>query len=708
MSADVLQDSGLQIAHVLFIDIVGYSKLLVNQQTELLRLLNDLARNTEQFRAAESANKLVRLPTGDGMALAFFTSPDAPVVCAMEIDRRLKEYPQLNVRMGIHSGPVDVVHDVNDRTNVAGAGINMAQRVMDCGDAGHILLSKRVADDLAQYERWQPHLYDLGECEVKHGVKVEVVNLYTGEAGSQDLPEKFKRQQQAHAAVESRAVIRRRRKLVVASLAIAGLGAAGVALWVSFHSQSLKTRTAQLAALSANSVAILPFKPLVPETRDPVLEMGMADSLITKLSGSGDIIVPSLTSVRSYAALDQDPLEAGRKLGVNSVLDGNVYKSGDQLRVTVRLIKVSDGKPLWSASFDERFTDVFSVQDTISEKVAEALALRLNTEAQKRLMKRSTENVAAYQLYLTGRFHWNKFTPPEIAKSIGFFEQAVAMDPEYALAYLGLADAYRALGMTGQSSPGELFPKAKAAATRAIQIDDSLAEAHATLAMVTMFFDWDWGAAEREARHAIALDPNSGAAHLACAHVLSTLGRHSEALREAARGRELDRVSLINNSREGALLYLARRYDEAVERLQRTLELDPNFWVAHLYLGKTYLEQEKYSEARAALDRAVEFSRANLEAISMIAYFSARTGDYEKAKETLAQLRALSTERHVAPYHIALVHAGLGEQDEAVAWLERAFQERDPRLSWLKVEPSWDSLRSNSRFVAILRRIGLD
>ncbi|MDQ6913635.1 MAG: adenylate/guanylate cyclase domain-containing protein, partial [Verrucomicrobiota bacterium] len=207
MSDATEQDARLEIAHVLFIDIVGYSKLLINQQSELLRQLNEVVRGSEQFRSAEQSDTLVRLPTGDGMALAFFSSPDAPVRCAMEIAQKLKEYPQLAVRMGIHSGPVDSVRDVNDRSNVAGAGINMAQRVMDCGDAGHILLSKRVADDLAQYERWQPYLYDLGACEVKHGVKIEVVSLYTGEIGNQELPQKLKQKKQEHAALESRAAI---------------------------------------------------------------------------------------------------------------------------------------------------------------------------------------------------------------------------------------------------------------------------------------------------------------------------------------------------------------------------------------------------------------------------------------------------------------------------------------------------------------------
>ena len=454
-------------------------------------------------------------------------------------------------------------------------------------------------------------------------------------------------------------------------------------------------------------IAVLPFKPLLPENRDPVLEMGMADTLITTLSNSGGMNVISLTSVRQYGDPGQDPLVAGRKLGVNSVLEGNVQKSGDRLRVTVRLIKVEDGSSLWAGTFDEKFTDVFTVQDTIAKKVANALALRLSGEEEKRLTKRYTENVEAYQFYLTGRYHLAKLTPPDVTKSIGFFQQAIEADPGYALAYFGLAEAYRTLSLIGDRRPKELFPLAKAAATKAVQIDESLAESHASLAFIHMWFDWDWVGAEREARRAIALNPNSAFAHYAWAHVLSNLGRHQEAIAEAARARELDPVSLLFNAREGAVFYYAGRNNEARERLQKTVELDPNFWIAHLYLGHVYLEKKNYPEAIAEFTKARDFSRGNSQTISMIGYVSALAGDTAKARAILGELKSRSAHEYVPRYNIAVVHLALVEQDEVFAWLEKAYEEHDVLMSFLKIDPKWDSVRSDPRFVAILERVGL-
>jgi TolB-like protein/Flp pilus assembly protein TadD/class 3 adenylate cyclase len=693
-------DLRLEIGHVLFIDIVGSSKLLINEQSELMRELNQVVLNTDQVRAAEAAGKLIRLPTGDGVALVFFSTPDAPVRCALEISKARQSHPKLKLRMGVNSGPVDEVVDVNERSNIAGAGITMAQRVMDCGDAGHILLSKRIADDLAQYSQWQPHLHDLGQCEVKHGAKIDIVNLYTDEAGNPAIPEKLEKEKQIAGATSSRSKILRNAALITAALLLA------FGFWFIAHRAGQRS-TITPAAGGERRIAVLPFKPLVAENRDQVLELGMADTLIAKLSNSRQIIVSSLNAVRKYSGLEQDSSAAGRELQVSSVLEGSVQKVADRIRVTARLINVTDGSSLWAGTFDEKFTDVFAVQDAISQKVADALALRLSGEEKRRLTKWDTKNLEAYQLYLTGRYHHARLIPPEIRTAIGFYQQAIDLDPDYALAYFGLAEANRSLAITSDVPSKDSLPQATAAARKALEIDDSLAEGHASLSFSLIWYEWDWVGGEREAKRAIALNPNSAYSHFALAQVLSDLGRHDEAIVEGARAVELDPVFFLFSAIEGMFLHHARRDDEAIVRLERTLQLDPTFWITHLILGKVYIQQRKYPEAVAAFVKARDLSHGNSEAIASIGYAAALAGDKAKARAVLDELKVLSGQHYIPPCNVALVYSGLGEQSEALTWLEKGCEERDVRLTFLKVDPRWDSFRSNPRFIAILKRIGL-
>src|SRR5437868_9952299 len=583
----------------------------------------------------------------------------------------------------------------------------MAQRVMDCGDAGHILLSRRIADDLAQYSKWQPHLHELGECEVKHGAKVTLVNFYTDEVGNAALPKKLKEEKQATAVAS-----RTKSKPTLIAGALFVVIALAIGFWLSSRDggqRSTKPGATALASIAEKKIAVLPFKPLVPDNRDQVLELGMADSLIAKLSNIREMVVRSLNSVRKYDGLEQDPLAAGRELEVNSVLEGNVQKSGDRIRVTARLISVADGSSLWANTFDEKFTDVFAVQDAISQKVADALALRLSGEEQKRLTRRYTENLEAYQLYLTGRYHWNKLTPPEITKSIEFFKKAIELDPTYALAYFGLADAYRSLAPTSDVPSKDTLPQAQAAATKALELDETLAEPHATLAFIHTWYDWDWSGAEREAKRAIELNPNWSFGHIAYAQLLSVTGRSEEAIAEGARAVELDPLSLIINALNGYHLHLARRDDEAIARLKKTVELDSNFWIAHQFLGIAYIEKKRYPEAIAEFSQAVKLSGGNSEPLALNGYASVLSGDVAKGRAVLKELKSLESQRYLPPSNLALLSYVLGEKDEAFSWLEKAYQDRDRdiRLCRLKVDSKWDSMRSDPHFVEILKRIGL-
>lgn len=458
----------------------------------------------------------------------------------------------------------------------------------------------------------------------------------------------------------------------------------------------------------SRTIAVLPFQPLVPAEQNPVLELGMADTLITKLSNSRGLIVRSLSSVRKYAAPDQDALSAGQQLGVQSVLEGTIQRFDDQVRVSARLMNVNDGTSLWSGTFDERLTDVFAVQDAISQKVAQALELQLSGKEKQRLTGGGTSNIEAYQLYLTGRYHWNKLTPSALRTSIDFFQQATEIDPDYALAFCGMAEAHRALAITSDVPSKETIPQAKAAARKALEIDDSLAEPRATLVFALIWFDWDWTGAEQEAKRAIDLNPNLAMAHVAYAHLLADMRRHDEAVATAARARRLDPVSLIVNAIEGSVLYFAGRDELARARLEKTLELDPNFWIAHLFLGKVFLESGNYEEAIEEFSRAKQFSHGNSEAISMLGYAWAVAGDSPKARAVLKELKSLAAQRYIPPNSFAVVHLGLGERDEAIAWLEKAYADRDVRLSFLNVDRKWASLRSDQRFVSLLKRLGFE
>jgi TolB-like protein/Flp pilus assembly protein TadD len=700
MNAELESDSQLEIGHVLFMDIVGSSKLLVDQQAECSHRLNQIVRNTEQFRDAEAAGRLIRLPTGDGMVLVFFTSPEAPARCAMEIARLLKG-ASFGVRMGIHSGPVNKVSDVNDRSNLAGTGINLAQRVMDCGDAGHILLSKRAAEDLEQHSKWQPRLHHLGEFEMKHGVKIDIINLYTDEVGNPALPQKLEDKK----VIRASALLRTAKPLVAAAL-VAGIALVGV--WFFPHRSGQGSADLSLATvLPGKSIAVLPFKPLVADSRDEVLEAGMADTLIVKLSTSREIFVPSLTSVRKYDDPKHDSVATGRALHVNSVLEGNLQKAGDRIRVTARLINVADGTSIWSGKFDEKFTDVFAVQDAIAEKVATALAVPLNEEDRKRLTKRYTDDTEAYQLYLTGRFYWNKYREEGYRKSIEYFKQAAEKDTNYALAYAGLADSYSLLGEMSMVPAGETFPQARAYAEKALSLDDTLSEAHLSLGIFKLFYDWDFTGAGKELLRAKELDPKNAQVYHFYGHYFELTGRFEEAIIETKRGVQLDPTNLIINSEVGFAFYVARRPDSAIEHLRKTLELDPTFSYASYELAQAYEQKGAYQEAMAELDRARPISADWSWIVADLGYVDALLGKRSEAEKIIQELKERTAREYIDPVLNAYIYIALGDKDRAFAWMDKAFQERSGMLCWLEIEPKFDPLRSDPRFAKLVHRMGL-
>src|SRR5581483_2748265 len=435
-------------------------------------------------------------------------------------------------------------------------------------------------------------------------------------------------------------------------------------------------------------IAVLPFRPLSRAGRDEYLELGMADALITKLSDISQVVVRPTSSVRRYTDLDQDPITAGTELGVESVLEGSIQKLGDRIRVTARLVNVEDGRALWAGKFDEEFTDIFAVEDSISEKVAAALALKLTGEERARLMKRYTENTEAYHLYLKGRFYWNKRAFEGMEKSIECFQQAIALDPRYALAYAGLADSYAKLGDVGVTAipPKEAFARARVAAGRATEIDSTLAEAHTSLAHLNMH-TYAWAEAEKEFRLALELSPNYATAHHWYAYFLIFNGRPDEALVEITRALELDPLSLPIQADIGELLYFARRYDQAVGQLRKALDLDPHFLQARMVLARAWVQKEMYEEALAELHRARAISADNTEALASLGHASAVSGRRDEALRVLDELNELSAQTYVSPYDLAVIHTSLGERDRAFTCLDRACEEQAAGMIYLTVDP---------------------
>jgi TolB-like protein/DNA-binding winged helix-turn-helix (wHTH) protein/Tfp pilus assembly protein PilF len=453
------------------------------------------------------------------------------------------------------------------------------------------------------------------------------------------------------------------------------------------------------------SIAVLPFKNESGNADVEYLSDGVTESLINSLSQLSNLSVKARSTVFRYKDKTVEPQTVAAELSVQAILTGRVVQRGDDLTFYLSLIDGRNGNQLWGQRYDRKLADLIALQNEIGHDVSRKLRVQLSVGDEQKLKKEYTSNAEAYQLYLRGRYHALKRTLPETQKAISYFEQAIAVDASYALAYVGLADAHFS-ALAANLPSKEFFPQARAAAQKAIEIDDTLAAAHAQLGFITFWYDWDWGASENKLKRALELDPDSADTHLFYAHLLSNTGRHAQALAEAKRARELDPVNLRINALEGQFLIHAGRTDEALTRLQETLEMDSNYYLAHLYFSSAYIEKGMYSEAISEARRAREISGArSTYAEAFLGYALAKSGQEVEARSLLEGLLKSSAERD--PYHIALVYNGLGQHDDALAWLERAYARRSPGMVFLKVEPKWNSLRSEPRFQDLLRHVGL-
>ena len=590
-SADTKPDPQLEIAHILLIDVVGYSKLLIDEQIEFLKELNQIVRSTECFRTAETAGKLIRVPTGDGMALLFFRSPEEPVRCALEISRTLKDHPHIQVRMGVHSGPVNQVTDVNDRTNIAGAGINIAQRVMDCGDAGHILLSKHLADDLVEYRHWRPHLHDLGECEVKYGLRLHLVNLYKDDLGNPRLPDKLKRGKRwKQAAVPVRPSSAPHLPKSVLLIAMLGSAAALVVSVLTFFHRASPTTTQNLsqpvAAIVEKSIAVLPFQNLSDEKENAYFAEGVQDEILTDLSKVADLKVISHTSVMQYNnAATRNLREIAQQLSVAHVLEGSVQRAGNRVRVTAQLIDARTETHLWAERYDRDLADVFAIQSEIAKAIADQLQAKLSPNEKKAIERPPTTDLAAFDLYsraksllLTASFSVTQ--DQDRRKAIELLDEAVKRDPSFFDAYCQLAGAHEDLyAVSGSDHTPTRLALAEAALQAAARLRPDAAETHMARAQYLYYGLRDYAGALAEleiARRALPNDP---------------------------------RLFELT----GYILRLRGQQEEGLQNLERAVELDPRNFNTLQQISVSYLYLGRYAEAIAALDRALAIVPDNVE-----------------------------------------------------------------------------------------------
>jgi TolB-like protein/class 3 adenylate cyclase/Tfp pilus assembly protein PilF len=586
----------LEIAHVLFIDIVGYSKLLIDEQSEALQELNTVVRNTESAREAGAAGQLIYLPTGDGMALVFTGSVEDPVECALQISHALRAQPSLPVRMGIHSGPVHHVADVNQRDNIAGAGINIAQRVMDCGDAGHILVSKRVADDLAQYRRWQPYLHELGDFEAKHGQVVSVVNLYADIVGNPNAPSKFKPAAavtpQSSSEPAAPAVVKSSlpwHELVLGGLILLGVIAAAIYFFHSRTPQQTGTQPmsaptmANAAGIPAKSIAVLPFENLSEEKQNAFFTEGVQDQILTNLAKIADLKVISRTSVMQYqSGAPRNLREIGQQLGVAHVVEGSVQRAADRVRVSAQLIDARNDSHVWAETYDRDLADVFAIQSEIAKAIADQLQARLSPSEKAAIERAPTSDVVAFDLYSRARdlitnSSFSALARKNMEDAIQLLNQALARDPSFVLAYCQIAAAHGQLYFTtGIDHTAKRLGLAQAAVDAAFRVSPDAGEAHLARGELLYRGYLDYEGALKELETARKRLPNDPRIPELIGFILRRQGKREEGLGYIQRALEIDPRNFGTLQQIALSYWYLHRFPETIAALERAIAIKPD------------------------------------------------------------------------------------------------------------------------------------
>ena len=726
MTAQDHSELKFEIGHVLFIDIVRFSTLLINQQSEQLETLKKIVRGTEQFRVAETEGKLLRLPTGDGGALVFRNSPEAPVLCAIEIAKALKSHPDLHVRMGIHSGPVNQIADLNEHANIAGAGINIAQRVMDCGDAGHILLSRHVAEDFEHYPRWQPYLYPLGDFQVKHGQVVSVVNFYNHEIGNPAVPEKFTK---PTVAGTTRVAARRSRTYLIAAMVVGTLivlGAAGLFFTSRTAFRSVIGRGAPASSVSEKSIAVLPFQNLSDDKSNAYFTDGIQDEILTRLSKIAALKVISRTSTQKYKSAPDNLREVGQQLGVANLLEGSVQKIANAVHVNVQLIRAATDEHLWADSYNRKLDDVFGVEGEVASAIADQLNAKLSGAEQKAVAAKPTQNAAAYDAYLRGlTIEHNNYNYDAYVQADRNYQRAVELDPNFALAWARMAILRSFLNFNSIDLNTYTPDAVKQAADRAMALAPDAGESWIAQGSYRYRILRDFNSALAAYDEAQKRLPNSALMHEYRAFVLRRLGRWQEAEASYKKAMELDPLDVQLLAAIGNEFYLyLRRFDDAIASVDRALQVAPegagehankaqilqaagridearqelalipddvlDDWVIGARVTQTMYER-RFNDAINILQRKINSLAPNQPLDSFAKQFLVQMGQcqewlgqHEAARQTFERaVREIKPapdfvvrpDANNTPIALALAYAGLGEKDKALQQAAQAVKD---------------------------------
>jgi TolB-like protein/class 3 adenylate cyclase len=589
--AESTLDLPLEIAHILLIDVVGYSKLLVNEQIELLQELNRIVRGTECFRAAEASGKLIRVPTGDGMALLFFHSPEEPARCALEISRALRDYPHIQLRMGVHSGPVNRVRDVNDKTNIAGSGMNVAQRVLDCGDAGHILLSKHVAEDLSEYRHWQPYLHDLGECEVKHGLHLHLFNLAKDGLGNPQVPGKLKRRRWKQDSAPVRPVSQPSFPKFLLSVALAGsVLALAITSLIFFHRALSRAITSAVSGAETSnvplpipkkSIAVLPFENRSEEKQNAYFADGVQGEILTDLARVADLKVISRASTMQYKrGAPRNLREIGEQLGVTHVVEGSVQRSGNRVRVNAELVDARTDRQLWAQTYDRDLADVFAIQSEIAKAIAAQLQAKLSPSEKSAIERPPTDSITAFELYARAKnlvlTSFSSAARAKLLDAADLLDQATARDPSFFEAYCQLVHAHGLLYLLGVDHTPERLASMEAAVQTAFRLRPDAGEVHLAHAENLYYGHLDYDGALAELDIARRSLPNNPRVFAVMGYVERRQGRWEESTRNLERAIDLDPRNFFTLQQLAISYGILRRYAEETSVWQRALAIEPN------------------------------------------------------------------------------------------------------------------------------------